>query len=298
MKVSSAGPPNGVQVKQPPATVYGPESELHSPARLVRSMGRDLLASRELAWRLLVRDLSARYRQSILGVTWAFLTPLATAAVFVLLNRQGTLSVDATRIPIPYPAFVILGTVLWQLFADSLYLPLRAVTGGKSMLAKVNFPREALLLSGIGQVLFDFGIKLLIVAAVFVCYGIELQWGILLAPFAILVLMLLGLMLGLLLMPLGVLYNDVSSALGTVLGLWFFLTPVVYPPRQHWPYSLLDTVNPVAPVLVGARDLLATGTLSDPLAFAVVSVVTLLGLGAMWVLYRVSLPILVERMSA
>src|SRR5262245_36621725 len=157
MQVLDSAPSNNHEAG-PPMTVYAPESELRSPRQLVRSMGRDLLAARELAWRLLVRDISARYRQSLLGVTWAFLTPIVSAAVFVLLNQQGTLNVDATSVPIPYPAWVIVGTVLWQLFADSLNMPLRAVAGGKAMLGKINFPREALLLSGIGQVLFDFGI--------------------------------------------------------------------------------------------------------------------------------------------
>lgn len=277
-------------------TIYTPESQLRSPRRLVRAMWRDLLASRELAWRLMVRDISARYRQSVFGILWAFLPPIATAVVFIVLNRAAVINVGTTNIP--YPAFVMFGTVLWQLFIESLNAPLKAVAGGKSMLLRINFPREALILSGIGQVLFDFGIKALILAGVFVLFRVPLTWGLLLAPFAILMLMLLGIVIGLLLTPVGMLYADVSAALSTITSLWFFVTPVVYPPPEHGILSVLISLNPVSPLLVGARDLATRGTLSDVVPFAIISGLTLLGLLVMWVLYRVSLPILIEKMGA
>src|SRR5436190_8244377 len=75
-----------------PVTVYTPESPLRRPARMVREMFRDLLASRELAWRLFVRDISAQYRQSILGLFWAFIPPLVAALPFVFLNSQGIIA--------------------------------------------------------------------------------------------------------------------------------------------------------------------------------------------------------------
>lgn len=283
-------------MQEVPVTIYTPESSLCHPRRLVRSMWHDLLASRELAWRLMVRDISARYRQSALGILWAFLPPIMTAALFVFLNKSAIISVGKTDIP--YPAFVIFGTVLWQLFTDSLNAPLKAVTANKSMLAKINLPREALILSAMGQVLFHFSIKLLILTAAFLIFHIPLTWGLLLAPFAILMLMLLGLVIGLTLAPIGILYTDVTQGLSTVTALWFFLTPVVYSPPEHGILATLMNINPVSPLLVGARDLATLGTLSNVMPFAIVSSFVICGLFATWVLYRVSLPILIERMSA
>lgn len=277
-------------------TVYTPESQLRSPGRLAAAMWRDLVASRELAWRLMVRDISARYRQSILGILWAFLPPIASAGVFIILNRAAVINVGTTNIP--YPAFVMFGTVLWQVFVDSLNAPLKAVTANKSILAKINLPREAIILSAVGQVAFDFGIRLLILVGVFVVFRIPVTWGLALAPFPILMLILLGIMIGLLLTPLGVLYTDVAAALSVITSLWFFLTPVVYPAPEHGVLSVLISLNPVSPLLVGARDLATQGTLSDVGPFAIVSSITLLGLLVMWVLFRVSLPILIERMGA
>ncbi len=79
-----------------PLTVYTPESPLKNPARLLREMFRDLLASRELAWRLFVRDTSAQYRQSILGYAWAFIPPLVASLPFVFLNSQGVVAIKGT----------------------------------------------------------------------------------------------------------------------------------------------------------------------------------------------------------
>ena len=69
--------------------VYTPESPLRHPGRLLRALLRDLLAARELAWRLFVRDLSANYRQTYLGYIWAFLPPLLASATFIFLQSQG-----------------------------------------------------------------------------------------------------------------------------------------------------------------------------------------------------------------
>ncbi|MBT8054682.1 MAG: ABC transporter permease, partial [Gammaproteobacteria bacterium] len=124
-------------------TVYSPDSELLSFGKLLRSMWSDLLASRELAWRLLVRNISAQYRQSLLGYAWAFLPPLFTTAIWVFLQSQKVFNVADTGMP--YPVFVLTGTVLWQTFVEALNAPLKMINQSRAMLSKINFPREALI---------------------------------------------------------------------------------------------------------------------------------------------------------
>lgn len=121
--------------------VYTNEYGLRSAKKMAKDMWHDLKASRELAWRLMVRDISAQYRQSLLGILWAFLPPLITAVIFITLNSRKIINVEETSIP--YPVFAIFGTVLWQIFVYSLNAPLRVVTASKSLLTKINFPREA-----------------------------------------------------------------------------------------------------------------------------------------------------------
>lgn len=282
--------------KDLPTVVYTPKSRLGSPLAMVREMGRDLRASRELGWRLMVRDINAQYRQSLLGVVWAFLPPIAMALVFIILNSRKVVNIGQTNIP--YPAFAMFGTVLWQIFVDSLNAPLRAVTASKPMLSKINFPKEAIVVSGMGQAVFNAGIKLLILMVVLIIYKLPLSWGTAAAFLAVLNLVLLGTTFGLLITPVGVLYTDIAQGLTILTGLWFFITPVVYPPPTSFPFSLLALLNPVSPILSGARDLATEGVLRNPLAFAVVTALMLAVLFVTWVIYRLAMPILIERMSA
>lgn len=277
-------------------TVYTPDSELLNFRRLLRSMGSDLLAARELAWRLLVRNISAQYRQSLLGYAWAFVPPVFTSLIWIFLQSQRVFQIGDTGMP--YVVFVICGTVLWQTFVEALNSPLQMVNSSKSMLTKINFPREALILAGIGQVLFSFAIRALLLVAVMVWYQVPPTAGLLLAPLGVLALIGLGTCIGLLLTPLGMLYQDVGRGLGFATTAWFFLTPVIYPvPKASFAAALIE-LNPVTPLLVSTRDWLISGEASLLPGFLGVCAVTVALLFAGWVLYRIAMPHLISRMSA
>ncbi|HHP7243213.1 MAG TPA: ABC transporter permease, partial [Elainellaceae cyanobacterium] len=109
----------------PPKVVHTPDSFLKHPVSLARAMWLDLMASRELAWRLMVRDISAQYRQAMLGVLWAFVPPIVMAAGFTLASNANVISVGDTNIP--YPAYVMFGTSLWQTFVEAASGPVQAV---------------------------------------------------------------------------------------------------------------------------------------------------------------------------
>jgi lipopolysaccharide transport system permease protein len=279
-----------------PEVIHTPEGMLRHPLQLFRQMGRDLLASRELAWRLMIRDISAQYRQSILGVFWAFVPPIAMAAGFTLASNADILQPGATDIP--YPAYVMFSTALWQTFVEAVNGPVQAVTIAKPMLARVNFPREAIILAKVGEVIFNFSIKLILIAAMFVVYRITPSWTIIIAPVALLHLILLGTLFGTLLSPLGALYQDVSRGLTMVTGFWLFLTPVVYPLPNKGLFGVLVKLNPVTPILVTTRELATTGNISDPFSFWLVSILTFIGLLLTWVAFRLAMPYVIERMSS
>ncbi len=277
-------------------TVYSPDSELLSFGTLLRSMWSDLLNSRELAWRLMVRNISAQYRQSLLGYAWAFLPPLFTTAIWVFLQSQKVFNVADTGMP--YPVFVLTGTVLWQTFVEALNAPLQMVNESKSMLSKINFPREALILTGIGQVLFSFAIRVFILIPVYWWFEVPFQAGVLLAPIGVLALIALGITIGLLLTPLGMLYQDIGRGLGFGTQALFFLTPIVYPvPQASWAETLV-TLNPVTPLLQATRDWLVLEQTGHLDGFFWVCVLTLIFLFAGWILYRIAMPHLISRMSA
>lgn len=277
-------------------TVYSPESNLRSPHKLLVEMLSDLLRARGLAWRLFVRNISAQYRQSVLGYFWAFLPPLATTLVWVFLNKQKILNVADTGMP--YPVFVLTGTLLWQVFVEALNSPIKMVSQSKAMLAKINFPREALLLAGLGEVLLNFFIRIVLLVGVFIWFKVSVPATVFLAPLGVLSLILFGMTLGLLLTPIGMLYTDVARGIGIITQFWFFLTPIIYPAPASWPASLVAMVNPVSPLIQVTRDWLTTGHSSAIGGFYLVSAVTIIFLLAGWLLYRVAMPHLIERMSA
>jgi lipopolysaccharide transport system permease protein len=279
-----------------PEVVYTPESALRRPGPLVREVLRDLGKSRELAWRLFLRDIRAQYRQSLLGYLWLLMPPLASTLLFVFLQSQSILNVGPTELP--YPAYVLIGVILWEILAASVNAPLATVGGAVSMLSKLNFPRESLLLSALYQVLFSLAIRLLLLAGVFVWYGLAVPATILLAPLAILTLVGFGFMLGLLLVPLGMLYQDIGRGLTMLLNVWFLVTPVIYPPPTAWPASLVTRLNPVSPLLITAREMSTTGHLTTLPAFLVVAGTTILLLFLGWLLYRLAMPHLIARMTA
>jgi len=276
--------------------VYTPESRLRHPIQLFREMGRDLLASRELAWRLLVRDISAQYRQSFLGIFWAFVPPIATAVGLTLVSNAKILNVGATDLP--YPAYVMFSMTLWQTFAEALNGPMQAVNGAKSMLAKINFPREAIILSQLGQVCFNFGIKLILIVGLFIWFKMPIVWSVLLTPVALIHLIALGTAFGLLLAPIAALYDDIAKGLSLIMGLWFFLTPVIYAAPQRGVFATFVQLNPVTPLLVTIRELATTGMVSNAAGFWLVSAIALMGLLVGWLFYRIAMPFVIERISA
>lgn len=156
-----------------PEYIYTPQSELRHPKRMFRQMWRDLLAARSLAWRLMVRDISAQYRQSFLGIAWAFIPPIAMAVGFTLAGNARAISIGETDIP--YPAYVMFSTALWQTFVESLQGPVQASSDAKPMLARVKFPREALILAKLGEVGFNFGIKMILICALFLIFRVPVS---------------------------------------------------------------------------------------------------------------------------
>lgn len=261
-----------------------------------KKMGRDLLASRELAWRLMVKDLSAQYRQSLLGIAWAFIPPIILAVGFTFAANSNVINIGETDIP--YPAYVMLSTMLWQTFVEALNGPIQAVTGAKTLMAKINFPREAIVLSKLGQVFVNFGIKLILVIGVFLWFRLSVPWTVLIAPVAVIHLVMFGTFLGLLLAPLAGLYTDVTKALPLIMSPWLLLTPVVYPVPESGRFAEIVRLNPVTPLLVTARELATIGTVSEPLGFWIVSGVAFAGLLVAWILYRVAMPYVIERVSS
>jgi lipopolysaccharide transport system permease protein len=276
-------------------TVYTPESPLRQPRQFVRELISDLWGSRELAWRLFVRDLRAQYRASLLGYVWVFLPPLVASLPFVYLKSAGVISIGDT--PIPYAAYAMVGAIIWQTFVDALNSPLRSVNAARAMLTRINFPREAILLSGLMQVGFTFVVRLALVIGVFAAFALKPAATSPLFVVGMISIALTGFMIGLVLTPLGVLYGDVQHSLPIASTFLMLITPVLYPVPSSGLGAMVASLNPLTPLITTTRDWLTTGAAVQHIAFLVVSGVTVTLLLLAWVLYRLALPHLVARLG-
>ncbi|WP_417890140.1 ABC transporter permease [Xanthomarina gelatinilytica] len=265
-------------------------------SKLLKESLRDLFGSRFLARQLAERDIKAMYRQSYLGIIWAFIMPLATAAVWIFLNSSGTVRLSDTGIP--YPVYAFSGTLIWSIIVASINSPMQSTQAAKGILTKINFPKEALLLSGVYKLLFDSSIKVLMLILFVFIYGVGFHWSLLLFPIAILGAILFGTTLGLFVTPMGLLYKDIGKIITFGMQLIMYVTPVVYAIPKTGIMKSIMTWNPITPIVLTARDLVVGFTPAYINYFLIVLIlcVPLLFLGL--IIYRISIPIIVERLSA
>ncbi len=264
--------------------------------KLLKASLTDMYQSRFLARQLAERDIKAMYRQSYLGIIWAFVTPIATAAVWIFLNSSGTVKLTGTGIP--YPVYAFSGTLIWSIIVASINSPLQSTQAAKGILTKINFPKEALVLSGIYKLLFDSGIKILLLVLFLFFYGVGFQWSLLGFPLSILGAVIFGTTLGLFLTPIGLLYTDISKIITFGMQFLMYATPVVYAIPKTGVMKTIMTWNPITPIIVTARDLVV-GFTPEYLSYyliVLVCCIPLVFLGL--IIYRISIPIIVERLSA
>jgi lipopolysaccharide transport system permease protein len=204
-------------------TVYSAEPLLARPFALLAEVFRELRMSKHLMLRLFMRDLMSQHRQTFLGYAWILIPPVATAAVWLLLNAQGVVNVAETGLP--YPVFVLAGTTLWSTAAAAIQKPLMAFNSGKPVLTRLRVPPEPYIITGAMQVFVDFLVKLALLIPVAGYFGLWPTWGLLPALACGAATVFFGTALGLLLVPLGTLYEDINRSLTLLLGVALYLVP-------------------------------------------------------------------------
>ncbi len=257
-------------------------------------MIRGIRDSRGLAWQLFLRNLKSQYRQTFLGYLWLILPTAAVTLLWLFLHAQ---SVATYRGEVPYALFLLIGMLWWQLFADSVQAPLKIVAASQAMLLQVNFPRESLIMAGLLEALFSFAVRLSVtlVLVLGVGWSINPSWNQIVVGGATIVTM--GTAIGVLLVPIGMLYKDIDRSLTILLQFWMYLTPVVYEVPGSKLGQWLVAVNPVAVPLTAARDGFLGGQTEQWFVLGTWFLLFLVLIFLGWVIYRVSMPIIIERMT-
>jgi lipopolysaccharide transport system permease protein len=211
----------------------------------------DLWRHRELLYFLAWRDIKVRYKQTVLGVAWVVLQPLAIAlSLNLFLGRLvGKYSGD-----LPYPVFVYSGMVVWQLFAQALIESSNSLLASQHLISKVYFPRLLVPVSTILSSLLDFVVSLFVLALFLITFHIVPTASIVLFPFMALLAAMVALGLGFWLSALNVKYRDVRYTVSFLVQFWFLATPIAYPSGivpERW--RVWYELNPMVGVVNGFR---------------------------------------------
>lgn len=275
--------------------VYSSKSPLRHPFRLIREILVDIWKFRQLTGVLFLRDLKAQYRQSYLGYFWMVTPLISTAVVWTFLAESKAIQVAET--PIPYPLYVMLGSLIWGTFTGAVNQPAAGFGAGSSVLMKLKVPPEAFMISGLASQLFQVVLRMLVLIPVFVVLGVSPAASAWLFPIGLLCAIVCGLSIGMLLLPISALYQDISKALGIALSLMMYATPVVYPPpKEGWGADLINA-NPLSALVVTTRDWLTLGYEGDWSTVLVMTACASVLLMAGMAVFRTVLPRLIERLG-
>ena len=265
-----------------PAEIVSPPPKFaaDAPTTLIRPASawfdfdwHELWSYRELLYFLALRDLRVRYKQSILGIAWVLLQPVATTLVFaVLFSRLGQSEAFAG---VPYTLFAFSGFVVWMFVSSAVTSASNSLINHTALITKTYFPRIIVPVAAVAAHLLDLGIGLLSLAVAMAVFKIAPDWKILLAPLFLVLIMLQTAAVGIILAALNVQFRDVKQLLPFALQLWLFVTPIFYslkmlPENLVWLWKL----NPLTGALSGLRTTLFGGEFET--AAIIFSVITTL----------------------
>jgi lipopolysaccharide transport system permease protein len=246
---------------------------------------RDLWRYRELTYFLIWRDVKVRYKQTLLGASWAILQPFMAMVVFsIFFGGLAKMPSDG----VPYPIFSYTGLLPWTLFAKAINDAGRSMVSNRTMITKIYFPRMVIPLASVLSGLVDFCLAFLVLIGMMIYYNfapnstyqVVLTPAIFTLPLFLLLALVTSLGVGLWFAALNVNYRDINYILPFITQLWLFVTPVVYPSSmlsEKW--QLIYSLNPMAGVVNGFRWALLgtdTGVTGSILISTTISIVILI----------------------
>ena len=224
-----------------------------------------------------------------------FIPILATTFVWTFLFNARVVKVDAP--PIPYAIHVMVGSLIWTLFTSSISQPLASFQSGQGIFMKLKVPPEAFIFSGMLRIFTDVLVRLLILIPVFMYFQLAPPTTAILFPIALLGTAIVGMAIGVLMIPLGSLYGDIPRIFGTALSLGFYVTPIIFPIPKTGIAATLVNLNPCTCLIEVPRDLLTLGHSEYLVSYIVLTFIAGISLIVGFLLMRAVLPILVERMG-
>jgi lipopolysaccharide transport system permease protein len=211
----------------------------------------ELWRYRDLAGQIALRDITVRYRQTLLGGAWAILQPLGFMVVFSLFfgNLAGVASNG-----LPYPLFSLAALVPWTFFANALLLGSDSLVANSALVSKIYFPRIFMPAGIVVAGFVDLLISLVILIAIVLIWGLTPTIAILTVPLLVAIAAAAALGTASALSAINVRFRDVRYIVPFGIQLWLFATPVVYPSSLLGePWQTISAINPMVGVVEGFR---------------------------------------------
>ena len=208
-------------------------------------------AHRELLYFLTWRDITLRYKQTALGITWAVIQPLFPMIIFALFfGRLGHMPSDG----VPYAAFTYAGLLSWTYFANAVSTSAASVVGSSSLVTKVYFPRMIIPGAAVLAALLDFFIGFGVMAVLLIWFQVPLRSSLAMLPLLIALETAFALAVGMFFAALTVKYRDVRHALPFLIQVWMFVTPIIFPSSIVPPrWRMLLALNPLLGIVENFR---------------------------------------------
>jgi len=217
----------------------------------------ELWEFRELLWALTLREIKVRYKQTVLGVLWAILQPVALTLIFTVVFGF-FLKVDSGSVP--YPIFAYSALLPWTFFTTAVSFGALSVVNNGNLVTKVYFPREILPLASVGAAFFDFLMASLVFASLLIIYHVHITLSILFIFIVVPSIFLITVGISFFLSTINVLFRDIRFVVPLVLQIWLYLTPVIYSSGQvPEKYRIFLSLNPLTPLIEGFRDITVYG---------------------------------------
>lgn len=226
-------------------------------------MWQHIFQHRRTLWLLAGRNVKDRYTGTLGGMLWAVLNPLLLLTVFWVVFGVGLRMQSESGQP--FVLLLFCGLIPWMAFSDTLSSAAASITGRAYLVKKIAFPLEILPLTHLLSALFTHALLLIVLGIMLLFYGVRPGGGLLLLPYYLLAMCGLAAGLSFLLAAAAVFYRDVLQALGVLLNIWFWITPIVWPPTMLSSslQPLLD-YNPLNYIVSGYRDSLLSTQLVLP----------------------------------
>ena len=251
--------------------VERPEILLQSRSGWIPVDWRELYATRELFLTMIGRDVRVRYKQTVLGVGWAIIQPLATMVIFSAVFGRFLPNVDTQGVP--YPLFVYAGLVPWTFFSTAVNAAGTSVIAQAHLMSKIYFPRVYAPASSIGVALFDMLVAFSLFLLLMPFYRTSPSWQVAFVPVLILLTFMATVGIGLTTASLIILFRDFRYILNFGLQTLLYLTPVIFPTAYFKGYAPLLAINPMFGLIDAFRSAIF-GTPWNPTLLAISTATT------------------------